>query len=178
MNKLTLKPDGGILHNKALVHNQPLICLGFQVNLDPGFRLRSFFRMMERYGQLQQPSEFIPPHMQQYRDCPQSGCTHEGFDHLEFGKTIEMIGLSGKARLEIFTTLTGVSRNEVADIRNILLVQLLDMPVKLGKLKHIIFGDGVDVLTCDTVFSLFEMIDGILWQLSFQGTLTACDLRR
>ena len=59
-----------------------------------------------------------------------------------------------------------------------MLENILDMPLKLGKLKHIVFGDKVDILEFDTVFNLFEFIDGIMWELGFQGTLTACELRR
>ena len=50
------------------------------------------------------------------------------------------------------------------------------MPLKLGMLKHIIFGDKVDVFEFDTVFSLFEFIDGIVWELSFHGTPKECAL--
>jgi hypothetical protein len=39
---------------------------------------------------------------------------------------------------------------------------LLDTPVRLGKLKHVIFGDQVDVFEFDTVFTLFELVEGRL----------------
>ena len=47
---------------------------------------------------------------------------------------------------------------------------------KLGVLKHVIFGDKVDVFEFDTVFNLFEFIGGIIWELSFQGTPKECAL--
>jgi hypothetical protein len=36
----------------------------------------------------------------------------------------------------------------------------------------------MDVFEFETVFTLFEFIDGIAWELSFHGTPDACDLRR
>ena len=52
----------------------------------------------------------------------------------------------------------------------------MDMPLKLGVLKHIVFGDKVDVFEFETVFNLFEFIEGIIWELSFQGTPKECTL--
>jgi hypothetical protein len=58
------------------------------------------------------------------------------------------------------------------------LENLLDLPVKLGRLKHVIFGDRVDIFEFDTVYTLFEFIDGIAWELSFHGTPKQCEIRR
>ena len=55
---------------------------------------------------------------------------------------------------------------------------LLDLPLKLGKLKHIVFGDRVDIFEFDTVYTLFEFIDGIAWQLGFHAAPEQCELRR
>jgi hypothetical protein len=52
------------------------------------------------------------------------------------------------------------------------------MPLRLGKLKHVVFGDKIDVFEFETVFSLFEFIDGVAWELSFHGAPEACELRR
>ncbi len=47
------------------------------------------------------------------------------------------------------------------EIKDFPLESLLDMPLRLGKLKHIVFGDKVDLFEFDTVFTLFELIDAI-----------------
>ena len=52
------------------------------------------------------------------------------------------------------------------------------MSLKLGRLKHVVFGDKVDIFEFDTVFTLFEFIDGITWELSFHVTPEQCELRR
>jgi hypothetical protein len=50
--------------------------------------------------------------------------------------------------------------------------------MKLGRLKHIVFGDKMDMFEFDTVYTLFEFIDGVAWALSFHGTATECQIRR
>jgi hypothetical protein len=87
-----------------------------------------------------------------------------------------MIGFPGDPRLEIYNTLCGVRGKETCEIKSFHLDNLLDMPLKLGLLKHIVFGDKVDIFEFDTVFSLFEFIDGVAWELSFQGTPKECAL--
>ena len=89
-----------------------------------------------------------------------------------------MIGYPGKPRLEIYHSLQGRSGSETEQLKSSSLEGLLDMPVKLGKLKHMVLGDQVDIFEFETVFSLFEFIDGIAWELSFHGTPEACEIRR
>ena len=116
--------------------------------------------------------------MEQYRKAPAEGCICEDFDYIGFDKTVEMIGYPGEPRLEIYSSLKGEGGEKSCEIRNYELEQLLDMPLRLGKLRHIVFGDKVEEFAFGTVFNLFEFIDGIVWELSFHGTLRACALRR
>lgn len=178
MNKITLKQDGTILHKGDGVEGDPLMFLGFQVELDEAYTLRSYFLMFERYPPLTKLNAFFTTYMEQYRSAPGEGCTYGGFDHLEFGKTAEMIGFPGKPRLEIYNSLRGVCGSESLDLRSVQLENILDMPFRLGRLRHIVFGDKVDVFEFDTVYNLFEFVDSMLWELSFHGTLMACALRR
>ena len=98
-------------------------------------------------------------------------------DYLEFSKTVEMIGVPDK-RLEIYSSLIGLHASEASEIKSMQLAHLLDLPLKLGRLKHIVFGDRVDIFEFDTVYTLFEFIDGIAWELSFHVTPEQCELRR
>ncbi len=177
MNKIVLKPDGSIVYNEKTVEKGVLSFLACEVILDDTFTLRSYFRMIERYFQLAELNSSFPSYMKQYLECPATDCVYDGFKYLEFGKTVEMIGFPGEPRLEIYNSLRGIYGTETFDIRNVSLKNLLDMPLFLGKLKHIVFGDKADILEFDTVFNLFDFIDGILWELSFQGTLMQCELR-
>ena len=89
-----------------------------------------------------------------------------------------MIGFPGKPRLEVYISFHGVSGTDTREIKSIQWEHLLDMPVKLGRLKHIVFGDKVDIFQFDTVYTLFEFIDGIGWELGFHATPMQCDLGR
>jgi hypothetical protein len=177
MNAVTLKSHGAIDHRGKRVRSEILSFLSSQIILDEGYTLRSFFQMLDQYRLLVDLNTFFPTCIGQYRNCPPQGCNAGAPDYLEFSKTVEMIGFPEK-RLEIYNSFTGVHKNEAFEIRSLQLESLLDLPVKLGRLKHVIFGDPVDIFEFDTVFTLFEFIDGIAWQLSFHVIPAQCELRR
>jgi hypothetical protein len=174
MYQITLKNDGAIAENNTPVTSGPLIFLGYQVELEKDYTLRGFFRMFDQYALLAKLNAFLPDCRQRYRACPANQCVSSEIDHLQFHKTVEMIGFPGDPRLEIYNTLCGVRGADACELKSFHLESLLDMPLKLGKLKHVVFGDKVDVFEFETVFSLFEFIDGIIWELSFQGTPKQC----
>jgi len=177
MNAVTLKINGTIDHHGTRLKSDILSHLSSQINLEAGYTLRSFFQMLDQYSLLVDLNTFFPSYTEQYRRCPPEGCAVGAADYLEFSKTVEMIGFPEK-RLEIYNSFSGVHQNGAFEIRSLQLESLLDMPVKLGRLKHVIFGDPVDIFEFDTVFTLFEFIDGIAWQLSFHVVPTQCELRR
>ena len=133
--------------------------------------------MLDQYRVLVDLDPFFPAYTRQYRKCPPEGCAAGAPEHLKFSKTVEMIGFPEK-RLEIYNSFSGVYENEAYEIRSLQLDSLLDLPVKLGRLKHVIFGDSVDLFEFDTVFTLFEFIDGIAWELSFHVIPSQCEIRR
>ena len=178
MNIVKLTSDGVLFQDSRAVDDDPLPLLGHKVELETGYTLRSFFRMIERYRPFGKLNAFIPECLQQYRACPDGECVAPGIGHLELYKTVEMMGFPGDPKLEIYHTLCGVEGAESCEIKALPLEQLLDMPVRIGKLKHVVFGDKVDVLEFDTVFNLFEFIEGIVWQLSFHRSPKECGLRR
>ena len=177
MNEVTLKRNGFVDHNETRVESGILRFLSSQVKLETGYTLRSFFQMLDHYRLLVDLNTFFPSYAEQYRNCPPEGCAAGAPDYLEFSKTVEMIGFPEK-RLEIYNSFTGVYENEAYEIRSLQLDSLLDLPVKLGQLKHVIFGDSVDLFEFDTVFTLFEFIDGIAWELSFHVIPNQCEIRR
>ena len=174
MNQITLLNDGSIIESNKIVPGDSLMILGCQVELGQGYTLRSFFQMFEKYELLVKLDAFVADCMQRYQGCPKTHCVSDDIDHLEFYKTVEMIGFPDEPRLEIYHTLCGVRGTETLAIKLFHLESILDMSLKLGVLKHIIFGDKVDVFEFDTVFNLFEFIGGIVWELSFQGTPKEC----
>jgi hypothetical protein len=177
MNVVTLKTDGSIHLNGTAVDCERLDLLCCQIAIEKAYTLRSFFKMMDQYALYAKLNVFIPSYTEQVRSCPKEGCDTGLLDYLEFSKTVEMIGVPEK-RLEIYNSLSGVSANETSAIKSMQLAGLLDVPLRLGKLKHVVFGDRVDIFEFDTVYTLFEFIDGIAWQLSFHATPEHCQIRR
>ncbi len=64
------------------------------------------------------------------------------------------------------------------EIRFIPLQFLLDTPLYLGGLKHVVLGDANRHLYCESRFTFFEVIDGLAWELGFQGGTKQCSIER
>lgn len=177
MNTITLTQDGAIQCNGVPLSSSPVKYLNHQVELGDAFTLRSYFKMLERYPLLSEINDFYPVLREQIAKCPEDGCTWPDFECLIFTKTVEIIGFPHEPRLEIFSTLRGAQNGGEGEIRSLMLENILDMPIRLGKLKHIVFGDKVDEFLFETVFTLFEFIDGITWELSFQNGSNGCIIK-
>jgi hypothetical protein len=176
MNTILMRADGSLEVNRKTVDNQPLKYLNAGVELESGYSLRSFFRMLKRYPELPGLNEFSANLVEQVDQSPASGCAYPGIDCLEMGKTVEMIGFPGKPRLEIYATFQGRYGDDLSEIRSIRVEHLLDLPVCLGRLRHVIFGDKMDLLKFETVYNLFEFMEAIIWELSFHSTPAQCDI--
>ena len=99
-------------------------------------------------------------------------------DRLVFFKTVEMIGFPGKPGVEIYTSLKGKKDDKPMDLKFFHLENLAGHELELGALKHIIFGDGQDVFQYETFYTLFEFIEGITWEMSFNFNPLECVIRR
>jgi hypothetical protein len=132
--------------------------------------------MLETYAALVHLNAFFPDLLDQYHRGPADGCRVGGIDWLVLEKTVEMVGFPGEPRLEIYRRFTGWCSEKSVPIKDFQVDMLLDTPVRLGKLKHVIFGDQVDVFEFDTVFTLFELVEGIGWELGFHGTPRECQI--
>lgn len=178
MNVITIGTDGRLFLEGNPIDGDPLAYLAYKTELDAECSLRTYFRMLEHYGELLRLNDFFPDCLSQYRGCPEQGCLTSGLKHLIFSKTVEMVGFPGEPRLEIYTSLKGYDGSQNCELKFMRLENLLDMPLVMGRLKHVVFGDTVDVFEFDTVYTLFEFIDGIVWALSFTGAPKACEWRR
>ena len=178
MYKLHLDTDGAIETVPPDSLPALLASLARQVSLTQDYTLRSFFKMLTTYEALIHLNAFFPDLIHQYRQGRAAGCRVDGIERLVLGKTVEMIGLPGETRLEIYRTFTGRCGDQEMPIKDYQVDMLLDTPLKLGRLRHIIFGDCVDVFKFKTVFTLFEFVDGIGWELGFHGTPRECQIRR
>jgi hypothetical protein len=177
MNQIILKQNGIILFKNKVVKESPLHFLSCQVTLSERYTLRSFFMMLESYPILSELNPFSVSFMKQFVSFRETSCKCEGVDRIELGRTIEMKGFPGKPSLDVYNTFYGISNNEPLDIKTLWLQDFLDIELSLGKLRHIIFGDRMDILEFDTIYNLFEFIDGISWGLSFHTLPSKCDIR-
>ena len=148
--------------------------LGYQVVLDPDYTLRCFFMMLERFPELARLNPFGASFLSHYHTCPQQDCRIDAIDRLALTRMVEMVGYPGSPNMHIFVTLEGLLGNKTCDIKAYWLELLLDVPLRLGRLKHRVFGDKMDTFDFDTGFNLFEVIDGICWQLSFHNLPEQC----
>jgi hypothetical protein len=173
-----LDGDGRLTRAGELAVEDTLAVLGHALELATGVSLRSYFRMLQRYPLLIRTSPFFPDLLDQYGKLPAEGCRWADCDHLVFSKTVEMIGFPGEPKLEIYRSLSGCSADgeERLDLKLVPLGLLLDMPLVLGRLRHVIFGDNIDTFEFDTVYTLFEFVDGVAWQLGFQSAPETCHI--
>lgn len=175
-DKVILKSIGSFQARDVDAGNDPLACLSRDIVLETGYTLRSFFRLIEGHPVLVRLNPFFPECLGQYRASPAGGCVCSAWSSLELSKTVEMIGYPGKPRMEIYTSFHGTPADSDMELKSVPIEHLLDMPVRLGPLKHVVFGDSVDVFEFETVYTLFEFIDGIGWELGFHGTSAQCDI--
>jgi len=180
MNQVQLQADGSLKTEGRSTALDPFALLGHQIVLDDACTLRSFFLLLEHYPELMRLSAFLQGLLVQYRQCPDNGCRWDAFEALELAKTVEMVGYPGVPRLDIYNALKGCdpqTPDRPVEIRSLALAHLLDLPLRLGPLNHVVFGDRMDDFTYNTVYTLFEFIDSIAWALSFHGTPEQCQIR-
>lgn len=179
MNSITLSPDGFIIsHTGKPKEMDPIEKLGDQVILAENFSFGSFFKMLSAYPDLIRLNVFFPGLMERFRDIRGNNLTTQSAEPVEFGKTVEMIGFPGTPRIEIYNSLRKTNRDGSGEIQSSAFPDLLGIPIRLGKLHHIVFGDKVNVFEFDTTYTFFEFIDGIAWELGFLTTPGECQLRR
>ncbi len=177
MISIFLDQDGTLYRKDQPLTDDPLKCLGAAVTLAPACTLRSFFRMLIQYKSLQQLNDFIPDYIAEYRRSPEKECLFPGVQWLGLNRTVEMTGYPGTPTIRIFVSLDGHDALGRCPIKTAGIEHLLDIPLRLGRLTHSVFGDQVDTLKFDTVFNLFELIDGICWQLSFHNWPESCKIK-
>lgn len=177
MSKVILKQSGELTDHRGQLTSDALAVLAARVTLEDGFTLRGFVRMLNRYPDLQRLSGFAPSLAA--LPCPETGpAAMTGLDRLEFSRVVEIIGAPEPPRLEVYHILRGcMADGDDEEIRGWQVENLLDVPLRLGALRHVVFGDNVHSFRFETVCTLFDFIDGVIWQLAFHGAPQECALR-
>ncbi len=203
METVRLTRDGRLVGPGDVPVTDPLPALSLAISLEEGCTLRSFFLMLRRYPDLPRLSEFLPAVLTDAEKCPASGCLSDEISLLAVGKTMELIGFPGEPRAELYLWLRGLAAPSGGaapsaldaeaeqpgiflaglmganrEIRFIPLEILLDTPLFLAGLKHVVLGDVDRSLFCETRFTLFEVVDGLAWEFGFRGGSQQCSIGR
>ncbi|MCP4021956.1 MAG: hypothetical protein GY729_08950, partial [Desulfobacteraceae bacterium] len=152
--------------------------LSHSIALARDYKLISFFSMIKKYPDLIQLSELLDTFLKMVSKVPAKELKIQEIDSLVFFKTIEMIGFPGKPGVEIYNSLKGIKNKETKDLKFFHLENLVGHKMELGELKHVIFGDSQDVFQYETFYTLFEFIEGITWEMSFNFNPLECVIRR
>jgi hypothetical protein len=179
MDEVILTANGLLQSGGGAAVSDPLRALGMRVVLGDGYTLRSFMHMLATHQELTRLNDFAPQFVEQLGSWPAHDCAPAGIDRLELARVVELIGHPAPARMEIYHSFRGVTAaEEDVEIKPWRVEALLDVPVRLGRLRHVVFGDRVDAMRFETVCNLFEFLEGICWQLAFHGAPQECALRR
>ncbi|HCY83658.1 MAG TPA: hypothetical protein DHV36_00820 [Desulfobacteraceae bacterium] len=177
MDKIRVSTDGRIIKRGKPFSGNPLSLLAHMVDLEPGFTLNSFFSMVAQNAVFTELSALVQPLSAMAAKAGKGYPKAHEIDGLVFYKTIAMKGFPGKPGVDIYNSLKGVKADETIGLKFFQMESLLEHDFCLGELKHIIFGDSQDMFTYDTHYSLFELIEGVTWELSFNFNPLQCSIR-
>ena len=178
MEKIFINKNGGITKKDKKITTSVLKLLGNTIEIDKNVTLGSFFMMIKQYPDLKNISEIIEPLLEIVAKAGNTAIKSDELDSLLFYKTIEIKGFPGSPSLTFYNTLKGIIDKKTKDLKFYHLETLLDHKLKLGKIKHVVFGDKEDVFQYDTFYTLFELVEGIAWDLSFNFNPLQCSIRR
>jgi len=178
LEKIFIDPYGHILKKGKQQTGPVLKLLGKPIELDKAFTLRSFFLMLDQYPELKQISEILEPLIKIVTGNDGLGAKTDEIESLVFYKTIEIQGFPGKPKLNSYNSLKGVMNKTARDLKFLHPETLMDHTLTLGKLNHIVFGDKEDIFQYETFYTLFELVEGIAWELSFNFNPLQCSIRR
>lgn len=89
---------------------------------------------------------------------------------------MELTGFPGTPRVEVYLAVEGVG-DGLPELRFFRLRDMLDAPLKMGTARHVLLGETAAVLDAATSFTVFDLLEGIGWELGFQGGSLTCNLK-
>ncbi len=178
MEKICLTKEGVILKKNKAVTGNVFSLLSHTIVLAPGFTLASFFALISQYPCLIKMSELLDTYLTMAKNSNGQFPQTREIEGLVFFKTIAMKGFPGKPGIQIYNSLKGRNGDETKALKFFQMDSLLEHELILGDLKHVIFGDNQDLFTYETFYSLFELIEGIAWEMSFNFNPLQCSIRR
>jgi hypothetical protein len=169
------------------IRNAILSFLGNKIEeLEDGYTLRSYFKMITEYPQLQLLDQYFQDYLDEYKKCPETGCVSENIEHLSLARFV-CVDTEDKMKdggVEPWICFDGEGKDEEgADIKYAVeytpLNKLLDIPLKIGNfeviLEHHKLIDGQRTYkstkySSNDYMSLFDFVHEIIWELSFTGS--------
>lgn len=178
MERVTVTASGVLVCGGQRAPSPALRLMGRPVDFEAGVTLASIAALFHTYPQLHDISPFAPAFQDAF-SCDTSPQPAETTSHtLELFRTIEMQGYPGTPRVLIFLTLKAHDGSGHHPLDLFSSEALQAMPLSLGKLRHTIFGDTLDTELFDTDYTLFDVLDSLMWELSFYTDKSQCGLRR
>ena len=185
MYELILKKDGRIVSKdkgKALKFALPY--LSRNIELEDGYTLRSYFKTVLKFKELQSLDNFFESFIEEYNSCKKRGCTCDDLEYIELYKEIGTSNESYGSELSEGYTVHGKATAKAMDeisgsyyaIEMSPLKELLDLPIKIA--STIFFDvdykkepyEQIRKEYPDHKLTLFEFITSIIYELSFHGT--------
>jgi len=192
--ELLIAKKGGILFIKEWIYNEEnrkgnyvfsqlnseWNILGFLnevVELEEGFTIRDWFKLVINYSDLQKLDNFFPEFIEEYLNCPENGCvdTENEINEIEIQKIINIDKIEDeKNECNIYIDISGNGNNYEGGqnikfgIELLPLKNYLDVPLKL--LPVVFIEDMKNRNEAKINYSLFELITSYIYEISFFGT--------
>lgn len=178
MERVTATASGVLVCGGQRAPDHVLRFLGRPVDFESGLTLASIAALFHTYPQLYDLSPFVSSFLNVFSDETSSQPAKPSDLTLELFRTINMLGYPGTPKVHIFQTLKVHDGAGYQPLDLFSSDALQSMPLCLGKLRHTVFGDTLDTELFDTDYTLFDVLDSLLWELSFYTDKTQCGLRR
>ncbi len=171
MDAIRLHADGTLSSEARFAG---LLRMGLE--LDEDVTLRSFFRLLRLHPLAQELVPGLGEALAEAEACPASGCRYPGLEALRLGKRVELTGFPGAPRVDVYLAVEAVG-DDLPELRFFRLRDMLDTPLRTGRARHVLLGEAAATLDAETSFTLFELLEGLGWELGFQGGSLTCNLK-
>jgi hypothetical protein len=153
-----------------------ILCyLRHAVELESGFTLRSYFKLIENYPALQSLDYYFFGYVDEYKEAPKKNCVMEDISRIELSNVIDLSEDEGVSDVQAWINFSGrdkTDENQGWALDFSPLAEMLDIPIALS-------GCRVNDCTKQNLttrkykeysFSFWEFLMGIIDEISFCGT--------
>jgi len=182
------KDEGGWVTKEIPPDDKILSLLGYNVELEDGYTLRDYFRMVTYHDSLQALDLYFPSYIKAYEKSPDSGCFDEDMPTLQLIKMIHVIKWDNKPgeedledEISDYIDMNGSNpdpKEASWGISFIPLPKMLDTPIILQNAIYFVEdykippGDkrNYEKDTYKGYYSLWDFVCAIIYELSWYGT--------